>query len=128
MTTLPDQAKALLDTPEFATVATIDPDGQPQLSLVWVGRDGDDILFSTIEGRRKTLNLQRDPRATVLVFPKDDPYTYLEVRGTVSITPDPEAAYIDEMSLKYEGKPRFTGGQREGRLVVRVTPTKVVWH
>lgn len=127
MTTLSDQARALLDAPEFATVATIDPDGQPQLSVVWVGRDGDDVLFSTIEGRRKTLNLQRDPRATVLVYPKDDPYTYLEVRGTVTLTPDPEAAYIDEMSFKYEGKP-FTQGRREGRLVVRITPTKVVWH
>lgn len=127
MTSLSDTAKALLDAPEFATVATIDPDGQPQLSVVWVGRDGDDILFSTLRGRRKTSNLERDPRATVLVYPKDSPYTYLEVRGTATMADDPEAAYIDEMNAKYMGTERFTG-PREGRIVVRISPRTVVWH
>jgi PPOX class probable F420-dependent enzyme len=70
MTSLPDDAKALLDQPVYATIATIDPDGQPQLSLVWIGRDGDDVLFSTIKGRRKTDNLERDDRASMLVFPR----------------------------------------------------------
>jgi Pyridoxamine 5'-phosphate oxidase len=50
MTSLPDGAKRLLDSPEFATVATLEPDGRPHLSVVWMGRDGDDILFSTIRG------------------------------------------------------------------------------
>jgi len=126
--TLTDDAKALLDSPEFATVATVDPDGQPQLSVIWLGRDGDDVLFSTIKGRRKTLNLQRDPRATVLMFPKDDPYKYLEIRGTVTLTDDPSAAYIDEMSRKYLGKDYPWHKPEEERIVVRVSPTKVVWH
>ena len=126
--TLTDEAKALLDTPEFATVATIDPDGQPQLSVIWLGRDGDDVLFSTIKGRRKTLNLQRDPRATVLIFPKDDPYKYLEIRGTVTLTDDPTAAYIDEMSHKYLGKDYPWHNPAEERIIVRVSPTNVVWH
>jgi len=125
---LTDEAKALLDTPEFATVATIDPDGQPQLSVIWLGRDGDDVLFSTIKGRRKTLNLQRDPRATVLIFPKDDPYKYLEIRGTVTLTDDPKAAYIDEMSHKYLGKDYPWHNPAEERIIVRVSPTNVVWH
>lgn len=128
MTTLPDQAKALLDTPEFATVATIEPDGQPHLSVIWLGRDGDDILFSTTRGRRKTDNLERDPRATVLVYPKDNPYSYLEVRGTVTLEDDPDQAYIEVMSQKYLGKAYPWRDDSEQRVVVRVTPTKVVWH
>ncbi len=127
VTDLTDAAKALLDAPEYATVATIDPDGQPQLSVVWIGRDGNDVLFSTLWGRRKTTNLQRDARATLLVFPKDNPYQYVEIRGTVTLEDDPTAAYIDEMSLKYTGNARFDG-PRDGRVVVRLTPHRVVQH
>jgi PPOX class probable F420-dependent enzyme len=128
MTTLPDEAKKLLDRPEFATVATLEPDGRPHLSVVWIGRDGDDLLFSTIEGRRKTRNLQRDARATVLVYPADDPYSYLEVRGTSELVADPQKAYIEEMSQKYLGKPYPWHKDEERRIVVRVRPEKVVLH
>jgi PPOX class probable F420-dependent enzyme len=128
MTTLPDEAKTLLDAPEFATVATIDPDGQPQLSVVWLGRDGDDVLFSTIKGRRKTDNLVRDARATVLVYPKENPYSYLEIRGTVTLADDPTQAYIEEMSQKYLGKAYPWRNEDEERIVVRVSPAKVVFH
>jgi PPOX class probable F420-dependent enzyme len=128
MTTLPDEAKKLLDRPEFATVATLEPDGHPHLSVVWVGRDGDDILFSTIQGRRKTRNLQRDPRATVLVYPADDPYSYLEVRGTTELVDDPQKAYIEEMSQKYLGKPYPWHKDEERRILVRVRPENVVMY
>lgn len=83
---LPDGARSLLDRPEYATVATIEPDGQPQLTVVWVKPDGNDVLFSTVRDRRKARNLERDPRASVLVFARDDPYSYLEVRGTATMT------------------------------------------
>jgi PPOX class probable F420-dependent enzyme len=124
--TLPQGARDLLDRPEFATIATIDPDGQPQLSVVWVARDGDDLLVSTIRGRRKTANLVRDARATVLVYPAADPYRYLEVRGTVQLVDDPHADLIHELSVKYTGQ-RFDG-VLDQRVVVRLTPTKVVWY
>ena len=74
----------MLDAPEFATIATINPNGYPQLSVVWVERDGNDMLVTTIKGRRKYLNMQADPKVTVLVYPKDNPYSYVEVRGTVA--------------------------------------------
>jgi PPOX class probable F420-dependent enzyme len=122
---LPQAARDLVDRPEYAVVATLEPSGQPHLSVIWVGRDGDDVLFSTLRGRRKTDNLTRNPRCTVLVYPREDPYHYLEIRGTATITDDPEAALIDEMALKYTGKERF-GGVRDRRVVVRVTPDHVV--
>lgn len=121
---LPAEARDLLDRPEFATVATIEPDGRPHLSVVWLGRDGDDVLFSTVRGRRKTTNLERDPRVTVLVYPKDDPYTYVEIRGTATLEDDPTGALIDAMSHKYEGK--GWDHAPDGRVVVRVSADKVV--
>ncbi len=129
MTTLTDAAKALIDAPEYATVATIDPDGQPQLSVVWIGRDGDDVLFSTIRGRRKTANLERDGRASLLVFPRENPYQYLEIRGSVTLTDDPQAAYIDEMARKYTEHQTYPWGQPgEQRVIARLTPDHVVFR
>jgi PPOX class probable F420-dependent enzyme len=124
---LPDLAKQILDSPEHATIATINPDGQPQLSVVWVKRDGDDVLISTIKGRRKYVNLMRDPRATVLVFPKDDPGVYVEVRGGVTMTEAGGRELIEELSKKFTGE-TFTAdaGTDRVRVVVRITPDKVV--
>lgn len=122
---LPDAAKALFDAPNHVTVATIDPDGKPQLSIVWAKRDGDDVLFSTIKGRRKYANLVRDGRASALVYPDGDPYRYAEVRGAVTITDDPTADLINELSLKYTGEP-FGDRPGEQRVIVRIVPDRVV--
>ncbi|MEU1018839.1 PPOX class F420-dependent oxidoreductase [Streptomyces sp. NPDC005898] len=127
---LSDQLKALLDAPSFIIVATIQPDGSPQLSPVWVKRDGDDVLFSTTLGRRKERNLRRDPRVTVLLQPFDAPYTYAEIRGTAQLTTDGGQELIDELSLKYTGKEyaEFNPAAKDDapRVVVRVSPRKVV--
>jgi PPOX class probable F420-dependent enzyme len=125
MTKLPDLARALFDGPHHATVATIDPDGRPQLSVVWAKTDGDDVLFSTIKGRRKFTNLTADPRATILVYEANNPYAYAEVRGTVSITDDPSADLINELALKYTGEP-FEKRPHEQRVIVRIRPDRVV--
>ncbi|WP_405657837.1 PPOX class F420-dependent oxidoreductase [Streptomyces sp. RK9] len=127
---LSDDLKSQLDNPVFITVATIQPDGSPQLSPVWVKRDGDDVIFSTTVGRQKEKNLRRDPRVTVLLQPFDKPYTYAEIRGTAELTTEGGQELIDELSLKYTGlkyaefNPK--AGQDAPRVVVRVTPRKVV--
>ncbi|MEU9502406.1 PPOX class F420-dependent oxidoreductase [Streptomyces sp. NPDC048196] len=128
--TLSDDLKKLLDTPVFVTVATIQPDGSPQVSPVWVKRDGDDLLISTTVGRRKEANVRRDPRVSVVVQPFDAPYTYAEIRGTASLTTEGGPELIDELSLKYTGK-RYAefnpeAGKDAQRVVVRITPRKVV--
>jgi PPOX class probable F420-dependent enzyme len=127
---LPETAKAWFDSAEFATIATIEPDGRPQLSVIWVSRDGDDLLVSTVAGRRKHRNLERDPRTTVLLFPKDAPYSYVEVRGTASMTLEGGRELIDEHARKYTGAERYTAddGTDNVRVVVRITPDKVVTH
>lgn len=128
MTDLPDDAKALFDAPEFATIATLLPDGRPHLSVVWIERDGNDLLVSTIRGRRKYLNLERDPRVTVLVSPRDAPYSYVEVRGTTTMTNEGGRELIDRLSVQYRGVYPYPGddGTDHVRVVVRITPEKVV--
>ncbi len=114
----------------FATVATIQPDGSPQLSVTWLMRDGDDLLISTTEGRRKEQNLRRDPRITVMINPPDAPYTYAEVRGTAELTTEGGQELINELSRKYTGKDYrdFNPASVDDatRVVVRVSPRKVV--
>lgn len=129
---LPERAKALLDAPEFATIATIDPDGQPHLSVVWIGRDGDDVLVSTTVGRRKHRNLVRDPRVSVLVYPKSDPHHFVSIQGSATLTEEPAdpavRALIDRFAREYKGLERYTADDATGatRVTVRIRPEKVV--
>ncbi|NJQ00019.1 PPOX class F420-dependent oxidoreductase [Streptomyces zingiberis] len=128
--TLSDELKKVFDAPVFATVGTVQPDGGPQLSVVWVMRDGDDILLSTTVGRRKEKNLTRDPRISVVVVHPEDPYLYAEVRGEASLTREGGQELLDELSLKYTGKRYAEFNPRSvedaPRVVVRITPRKVV--
>ncbi|KRV51145.1 pyridoxamine 5'-phosphate oxidase [Wenjunlia vitaminophila] len=126
-TALPEALRNLVDEPVFATLATIQPDGSPQVSVVWVKRDGDDVLFSTVEGRRKHLNVARDPRVSVVLVSPSNPYTYFEVRGTVSLSHEGARELIDELARKYLGAERYEAdGPDDVRVVARVTPRKVV--
>ncbi|MEU2439016.1 PPOX class F420-dependent oxidoreductase [Streptomyces rubradiris] len=127
---LSDNLKDLLDGKVFIVVGTVQPDGSPQLSPVWVKRDGDDILFSTTVGRRKEKNLRRDPRVTVVVVHPENPYAYAEIRGTATLTTEGGPELIDELSRKYTGKDYadFNPASKDDaeRVVVRITPRKVV--
>ncbi|MFJ4965827.1 putative pyridoxine/pyridoxamine 5'-phosphate oxidase [Streptomyces sp. ADI96-02] len=127
---LSNELKNLLDTPVFVNIATIQPDGSPQVSPVWVARDGEDVLISTTVGRRKEKNLRRDPRVTVVVQPFDQPYTYAEIRGEARLTTEGGQELIDRLSVKYTGKSYAefnpSAGQDGDRVVVRITPRKVV--
>ncbi|GHI82732.1 PPOX class F420-dependent oxidoreductase [Streptomyces xanthophaeus] len=128
---LSDSLKTLIDdSPVFATVATIQPDGSPQLSVTWIARDGDDLLISTTVGRRKEKNLRRDPRITVMINPDTAPYTYAEVRGTATVTTEGGQQLIDDLSVKYTGRDyaEFNPASKDDaeRVVVRVVPRKVV--
>lgn len=126
---LSDRLKALLDTPVFIVLGTLQPDGSPQLSPVWVKRDGDQMLISTTADRRKKLNLDRDPRVSVVVQDPDSPYEYAEIRGVAELTTEGGQELIDELSLKYTGKKYAefnpASAQDAERVVVRITPRRV---
>lgn len=126
MASLNDTIRKIVDGKNFATLATVNADGSPQTSVVWITRDGDDLLISTVKGRLKERNLRRDPRASVSVFDKDDPYSYFEVRGPVTFTEEGGFKLINDLSHKYRGED-FTGdiGTDRVRVIVRIKPEKV---
>lgn len=127
-TTLSESARALLDGKNFATVATVQDDGRPQQSVVWVMRDGDEVIFSVLAVRQKYHNLARDPRLSVLVTQVDNPYAYAEIRGTATLVPAENTETVDALSVKYTGKPYTFDEPGARRVTVRVTPEHVVEH
>lgn len=122
---LDDNARALLDGKNFATVATLDPDGSPHTSVVWFLRDGDDVLFSSLAKRRKVKNLERDPRVSLSVFDLANPYTSVDIRGTATLAVDQGKELPRKVSHKYLGEDPPPEPEDEVRFVVRVTPEKV---
>ncbi|MEW9554455.1 PPOX class F420-dependent oxidoreductase [Nonomuraea sp. NPDC050783] len=125
MAELPLEARKLLDAPNHAVVTSLNADGSPQSSVVWVRTDGDDVLFSTVKGRVKPRNFARDPRTSLLVIDPDEPDRYVEVRGMVTITPDPEGALIKELAQKYQGT-SWEDKPGTERLIVRIRPERVL--
>ena len=126
---LSDATLALLDGRNYAVLATINPDGSPQTSVMWVGHDGNDLLFSTVEGRVKHRNMRRDPRVSLTVIDSSDPENYVELRGRVSMmTPDVGRQFDTQLSWKYDGKD--PGQDRPGavRVVVRMVVEKTNSH
>ena len=125
---LNDEIRRLLDGRHFAAMATINPDGGPQTSAMWVGRDGDDVLFSTVAGRRKHRNLLRDPRVSITVLDSDDPYNYVELRGTVTFTEDIGRRFDTALSHAYDGKDPDEDPPDAVRLVGRVLVAKATGY
>jgi PPOX class probable F420-dependent enzyme len=125
--TLSAKAKALVDRPILANVATVDAEGRPQLTPVWIDRDGDDLIFNTAKGRAKEANLGRNPHAAVSVVDPDDPYNVVVVRGTVEATEEGADAHIDSLAKKYLGLDTYPMRQDgEVRIIYRVRTDKVV--
>ncbi len=121
--------KHIDNTPVYATLATLSRDGQPHLTVIWIERDGNELLYSTTVGRQQYRDIARDPRVTVMIVPPDSPFTYAEIRGTVTITPDPNKELPDRLSHKYTGKPYLEFNPNSvndaDRVIVRITPDKV---
>lgn len=127
MTALPEQAKKLLDAANFVVVATSNTDGSPQASVLWATYEGDELLLSTVQGRKKETNWLRDPRVSVLILDRADPYSYVEVRGAVSMSTEGGPELIQRLSQTYTGR-SYAGdeGTDHIRVVVRVRPSHVV--
>lgn len=127
---LSDELKKFLDEGKvYATVATVGATGHPHLTVVWIKREGEDLLFSTTVDRQQGKNLARDPRITVMVNPPERPEVYAAIRGTATIIPDPDRALPDELSLAYTGKTYADynpDAVNDGdRITIRVTPHRI---
>jgi PPOX class probable F420-dependent enzyme len=126
-TQLTQAARTLISRPVIANVATVDQEGKPQLTPVWIDIDGDDLVFNTAKGRAKQSNLARNPSVAVSVVDPDDPYNVVIVRGTVEATEDGADAHIDALAKKYldvDTYPMRRPG--EVRIIYRVRADHVV--
>jgi PPOX class probable F420-dependent enzyme len=124
MAGLTDEQARLLQEPNFATVATVNPDGSPQLSIVWIDWDGRHVLFNTAVGRVKPRNLERDPRVSVLVIDREDGYHWVAVRGTAELTTYGADEHIDKLARKYTGQ-GWQAKPGEQRLLCSFRPEQV---
>jgi PPOX class probable F420-dependent enzyme len=120
---IPEAYADLLERPVLAHVATVGPNGEPQNNPVWFGWDGERLTFSQTTGRQKYRNVARDPRVALSIVDPENPYRYLEIRGTVErIDPDPDRAFINSMAKKYIGQdvyPWHVPGDERVVLVVK---------
>ncbi len=115
-------ARRLFEAPNFANIATLMPDGSPQVTPVWVDLDGDRILVNTAEGRLKPRNVRRDPRVAISITDRNNHYSAALVRGrVVEITHEGADELIDKLAKKYIGQDRYTWrrpGERRVTLVI----------
>jgi PPOX class probable F420-dependent enzyme len=118
---LSPKARALIARPVLASLATLNPDGSPQITPLWVDLDGDDVVFNTVQGRKKARNLEDDARVAVTIIDPDDQYNVVAFRGTVTdVTTDGADAHIDALAKKYLGVDTYPM-RREGDVRIRVT-------
>jgi PPOX class probable F420-dependent enzyme len=124
---LPEAAQKLLREPNFAHLATIMPDGSPQVTAVWVDFDGKYILVNTAEGRRKPNNIRRDPRVAIDVIGQQEPYNMATVRGrVVDVTYEGADDHIDKMAKKYLGQDKYPfRAPGERRVILKIEPEHV---
>jgi PPOX class probable F420-dependent enzyme len=120
------KALEIINAKNFAHVATLFPDGSPQVTPVWVDyADGKLRINSTAE-RQKTDNLKRDGRVAIAISNTENPYQYVEVRGKVSkITPEGADAHIDALANKYMGVDVYPMHNEETRVTIEIEPEKV---
>ena len=122
------RVRDLLAGPHLSVLATTNPDGTPQTSVIFVMREGDDILFSTIKGRRKTANMQRDPRVNLLVhrLPVGDTSPpYAAISATVDLIDDPDGSFHQVMYDIHMGGATPPPEPGAERLIVRMRPERV---
>jgi PPOX class probable F420-dependent enzyme len=127
MRALPDKVKRVLGKKVFVHLATLMPDGSPQVSPVWVDVDGNTIVVNSAEGRLKDKNIKKDKRVALSLTDPDNPYESITIRGRVAeVTTAGADQHIDKMAKKYLGKDKYPFRQPgEVRVLYRIEPEKV---
>jgi PPOX class probable F420-dependent enzyme len=124
---IPQKYLDLFDKKAFGHLATIMPDGSPQVTPVWVDYDGKCVRFNSARGRVKDKNVRRNAQVAISMQDPDNPYRYLEIRGrVVEITETGADEHANKLSQKYTGKPDYTKrSPAEVRVLYKVEPQKV---
>jgi PPOX class probable F420-dependent enzyme len=127
MVTIPASHADILSKKAFAHLATLNADGTPQVTPVWVDFDGKNVLINTARGRVKAKNLEREPRVALSIADPENPYRYLGIQGrVVEMTENGGDAHIDKMAKKYLDKDTYPfRAPVEKRVIVKIAPEKV---
>ena len=122
MATIPASHADLLQKKAFANLSTLNADGSPQVTPVWVDYDGTNLMVNTARGRVKSRNLEREPRVALSISDPENPYRYLGIQGRVTeITETGADAHIDKMAQKYLGQDKYPYGQPgEQRVLYKI--------
>jgi PPOX class probable F420-dependent enzyme len=124
---IPEKYLDLFQRPSFACLATLMPDGKPQVTPVWCDFDGTHVIINSAKGRVKDRNMRRNPGVSLAILDPKNPYRYLEIRGNVTeITEEGAEAHIDKMAKKYlnvEQYPFRTPG--EARVIYKIVPETI---
>ncbi len=125
--TIPDTYRDLFQKRAFAHLATLMPDGTPQVTPVWCDYDGTHIRINSAKGRVKDRNMRRNPQVALEIMDPDNPYRYLAVRGSVTeITEDGADAHIDSLAKKYLGREKYPWRKPdEMRVLYKIRPDRV---
>ncbi|WP_111509153.1 PPOX class F420-dependent oxidoreductase [Mycobacterium kyogaense] len=126
MTTIPDSHRDLLDGANIAALSTVGADGTPQVTALWYLAEGDTIAASLETTRQKYKNVVSHPKATLFIIDPANPFRTLEIRASATIEPDPELALFDRVVRHYGQDPETFPAPRDHRVVLRLTPTRVV--
>ncbi|MCC6389307.1 MAG: PPOX class F420-dependent oxidoreductase [Bryobacterales bacterium] len=121
---IPDKYLDLFRKKAFASLATVMPDGRPQVTPVWCDYDGSHVIVNSAKGRRKDLNMRAEPRVSLAIIDPDNPYRYLEVRGQVTeITEAGADDHIDKMAKKYLNADKYPNRRAgEVRVIYKIRP------
>ena len=129
---IPENLKALLEKPIVVAFATINPDGQPQVTPVWASLEGDEVWINSAVGRRKDRNVRANPKVTVLAVDPQNSFNWAEIRGEVVAFDESEAAlaHINKLSGLYAGNDDYysfnpEGKGQETRVIYKIRPTRV---
>ena len=127
MTELSPAERAFLENPFVGVVTTLQPDGSPQSTVVWVDVDDDGVSVNTAHGRVKPRNLARDPRVSLVVVDPADPYRWVKVSGTARLVDEGADEQIDRLSKKYTSREVYSSRQPgEQRVSVLITPDRIL--
>lgn len=126
MAAIDEKYHDLFQKKAFAQLATVMPDGSPQVSPVWFEYDGNNIVINSAKGRVKDQNMRRDPRVGIDIIDPDNPYRHLSIRGrVVDITESGADAHIDKLTKKYTGQDKYPyRGPGEVRVIYKIQPER----
>lgn len=126
MAEIPASHRDIVENSPVVILATLGPDGRPQVTATWFLLDEDGtVRLSLNTKRQKVKNLQRHSEGTLFFIDPENPYRTVEIRGRAEIEPDPDYAFADRLGAKYGADLRTMDQPGESRVVISFVPVKV---